>query len=223
MDKKSTFALFVIPVTLLIVIIILSKKDISKTNTNTVESSKSEDGITKDIAQQSQSTNTTLAEKKVTKYLAIVKTTKGDIAINLNSDQTPVTAKNFVDLAKKNFYNGTIFHRVIKGFMIQGGDPNGDGTGGPGYKFDDEPFEGSYSRGVVAMANAGPNTNGSQFFIMLEDNDLEKNYVIFGKVISGMEVVDAIAADQVGPNASGEPSKPINPTKIEYVQIVESN
>ena len=192
-------------------VIILSKKDTSKTNADV-----------KDIVEQSQSTAPVSREKEVISYLAVVKTTKGDIAIDLNSDQTPLTVKNFVTLARKNFYDGTIFHRVIKGFMIQGGDPNGDGTGDPGYKFDDEPFEGSYSRGTVAMANSGPNTNGSQFFIMQGDNDMPNLYVIFGKVISGMEVVDAIAADLVGPNMSGEMSKPVNPTIINSIQIVAS-
>lgn len=130
--------------------------------------------------------------KKTTK-IAVLHTEKGNITISLNTDQTPITVNNFVTLAKKGFYNKTIFHRVIKGFMIQGGDPNGDGTGGPGYKFADEPFTGEYTRVTVAMANSGPNTNGSQFFIMHKDNPLPKNYVIFGKVISGMETVDAIA------------------------------
>ncbi|PIU73929.1 peptidylprolyl isomerase, partial [Candidatus Roizmanbacteria bacterium CG06_land_8_20_14_3_00_34_14] len=100
---------------------------------------------------------------------AVLHTEKGDMTVSLNTNDTPKTVNNFVTLAKKGFYNGTIFHRVIKGFMIQGGDPKGDGTGGPGYKFDDEPFTGEYTRGTIAMANAGPDTNGSQFFIMHAD------------------------------------------------------
>jgi len=119
------------------------------------------------------------------------------------------------------FYNNTIFHRVIKGFMIQGGDPNGDGTGGPGYKFKDEPIVGDYQRGTVAMANSGPDTNGSQFFIIHQDYDLPKNYVIFGQVIQGMEVVDKIAVAQVGPSSGGENSKPLNPVVIKSVEILE--
>lgn len=143
-----------------------------------------------------------------------LKTDKGEIVIELTAKATPKTAQNFIDLANKGFYNGTLFHRVIKGFMIQGGDPKGDGTGGPGYRFDDEPFEGEYTRGTVAMANAGPNTNGSQFFIMHTDYPLPKNYVIFGHVVAGMDVVDKIAESAVGPNAGGESSKPLTPTKI---------
>jgi len=154
-------------------------------------------------------------------YIAILKTSAGEITVKLNAKETPITVNNFVYLSRKNFYNKTIFHRVIKDFMIQGGDPNGDGTGGPGYQFDDEPFTGEYQRGTVAMANAGPNTNGSQFFIMHRDYPLPKNYVIFGKVINGLEIVDKIAEAPVENNQSGEKSKPVNPVVIESVEIIE--
>ena len=150
-----------------------------------------------------------------------MKTTEGTITINLHVSDTPVTVNNFVYLAKQNFYDNTIFHRAIKGFMIQGGDPTGTGAGGPGYRFNDEPFTGDYKRGVVAMANAGPNTNGSQFFIMHADYPLPKNYVIFGDVVDGMDAVDKIAEAPVGPSAMGENSKPVNPVKIETVTISE--
>ena len=150
---------------------------------------------------------------------AVLHTEKGDMTVSLNTNQTPKTVNNFVTLAKKGFYNGTIFHRVIKGFMIQGGDPKGDGTGGPGYKFDDEPFTGEYTRGTIAMANAGPDTNGSQFFIMHADNPLPKNYIIFGKVIKGIEIVDAIAESEVRPSFSGENSTPVSPTKILSIDV----
>ena len=123
-------------------------------------------------------------------------------------------------LARQGFYDNTIFHRVIEGFMIQGGDPEGNGTGGPGYQFDDEPFSGGYTRGTVAMANSGPNTNGSQFFIMHADNDLPKNYVIFGKVTSGMDVVDKIATAPVA-SSGWERSKPVNRVTVNKVEIIE--
>ena len=159
---------------------------------------------------------------KTKKYRAILKTSVGQIAITLNVKQTPITVNNFVYLARKGFYNKTIFHRVIKGFMIQGGDPKGDGTGGPGYTFADEPFKGDYTRGTVAMANAGPNTNGSQFFIMHQDNPLPKKYVIFGKVTKGMDTVDKIAEAPVKPNPnSGELSSPVNPVVVQSIQIIE--
>lgn len=158
---------------------------------------------------------TTMTDFDKTKtYTASVKTSAGDIVIALNASATPITVKNFVDLAEKKFYENVIFHRVIKGFMIQGGDPTGTGTGGPGYKFADEPFNGEYTRGTVAMANSGPNTNGSQFFIMHADTPLPKNYVIFGKVTSGIETVDKIATAPTGPG-----DRPTNPVKILSIEI----
>ena len=153
-------------------------------------------------------------------YQAKLTTSEGEIIINLNTKETPITANNFVYLSEKGFYNNTIFHRVIEGFMIQGGDPLGNGTGGPGYRFDDEPFNGEYLRGVVAMANAGPNTNGSQFFIMHKDYSLPKNYVIFGEVIEGLNTVDKIATAAVQLSRSGEDSSPVEPIIIEKVEII---
>ena len=158
---------------------------------------------------------------KTKKYSAVLKTTVGEVTVELNAAKTPITVNNFVSLSRSGFYNNTIFHRVIKGFMIQGGDPKGDGTGGPGYKFDDETFDGEYSRGTIAMANAGPNTNGSQFFIMHQDYKLSKNYVIFGNVVKGLEVVDKIAMAEVTASSTVEPSKPVTPVKITSVEILE--
>jgi cyclophilin family peptidyl-prolyl cis-trans isomerase len=161
--------------------------------------------------------------KPDTQYQAVLKTSSGNITLDLFADKTPVTVNNFIYLSQKGFYDNTIFHRVINGFMIQGGDPEGNGSGGPGYTFADEPFTGEYSRGTVAMANAGPNTNGSQFFIMHQDNNLPKNYVIFGRVISGIEVVDKIAQSPVTTSNTGEISKPVNPAKIISVDILEKS
>lgn len=156
------------------------------------------------------------------KYTAILRTTVGDISLELYADKVPVTVNSFVYLTRNNFYNNTIFHRVIDGFMIQGGDPTGDGTGGPSYRFKDELFEGEYTRGTLAMANAGSDTNGSQFFIMHQDNfQLPKNYVIFGKVLNGMDVVDKIATAPVEISSSGEISKPKYPVTVKSVEIVE--
>lgn len=154
-------------------------------------------------------------------YTAVLQTTEGDITIELNAKDTPNTVNNFVYLAKKSFYDNTIFHRVMKGFMIQGGDPAGNGTGGPGYTFDDEKFTGEYKRGVIAMANRGPNTNGSQFFIMHADYPLPKNYVIFGSVSKGMDVVDKIANAPVTVSAMGEESKPVNPIAVKKITVSE--
>lgn len=124
---------------------------------------------------------------------ATIKTDRGDIQFELYPEAT-MASSNFIHLAQTHFYDGLTFHRVEPGFVIQGGDPEGNGRGGPGYTFPDEPVIGNYYRGIVAMANAGPNTNGSQFFILLADHpELPPNYTIFGKVTSGMEVVDKIA------------------------------
>lgn len=130
-----------------------------------------------------------------TSYRATLATSLGDIEIDLFADRSPITVNNFVFLAQDGFYDGVIFHRVVPGFVIQGGDPEGTGRGGPGYRFRDElEGPGEYTRGTVAMANAGPNTNGSQFFICLDDVGLPHAYTIFGEVSSGMEAVDAVAA-----------------------------
>lgn len=155
-------------------------------------------------------------------YKATLTTSEGEIIIDLNAKETPITVNNFVYLAREGFYDGTIFHRVIKDFMIQGGDPEGTGAGGPGYRFEDEPFTGEYVPGTIAMANAGPNTNGSQFFIMHGEVPLPPNYVIFGNVESGQMVVDAIATSPTKFNpASGESSAPESPVKVISVKIEE--
>ena len=128
-------------------------------------------------------------------YMAEIETDKGIIELELYPEHAPNTVNNFVFLARQGFYNGVTFHRVLPDFMAQTGDPTGTGRGGPGYRFDDElPQPGQYEIGSVAMANAGPNTNGSQFFICHGDAPLPHSYTIFGKVTSGMETVDAIAA-----------------------------
>lgn len=152
-------------------------------------------------------------------YSAVLHTTAGDITILFDTKNTPITANNFVSLAKSHFYDNVIFHRTIPGFMIQGGDPDGTGAGGPGYSFDDEYLQGKYTRGTVAMANAGANTNGSQFFIMHADYDLPNAYVIFGHVTSGLDVVDKIATAPA--KSGGEGSSPVNPVKITSVDILE--
>ncbi|MHB8642035.1 MAG: peptidylprolyl isomerase [Gaiellaceae bacterium] len=126
---------------------------------------------------------------------ATINTNKGAIAIELFDEDAPKTVANFVKLAGDGFYNGVIFHRVIPDFMIQGGDPTGTGSGGPGYKFEDEFNDNKVVRGALAMANAGPNTNGSQFFIVTADATpwLDGKHTVFGRVTDGMDVVDAIS------------------------------
>jgi len=160
---------------------------------------------------------------------ATLKTSMGDITIELFEKQAPNTVANFTKLAGEGFYNGVKFHRVIKGFMIQGGDPLSKddsqpslwGTGGPGYKFADEIDatsalygEGGYAKGIVAMANSGPDTNGSQFFIMTENYPLPPLYTIFGKVLSGQDVVDKIANVQ-----TGQSDRPVEPVIINSITL----
>lgn len=154
------------------------------------------------------------------KHLVTIKTTLGEIKFETYDADAPNTVKNFIDLAAKGYYDGVIFHRVIDGFMIQGGDPTGTGRGGPGYTFADElnpateSYQNGYKKGVVAMANAGPNTNGSQFFIMVADYPLPNHYTIFGKVVSGQEVADQIAKVPADAN-----DKPLTPVVIERVTV----
>lgn len=175
-------------------------------------------------------TQTPLAEN----ITAVIKTNKGTMKVNLFPKIAPNTVRNFVELAKgtkvnpvtnklvseKPFYDGVIFHRVISGFMIQGGDPNGTGMGGPGYKFADEPVTEEYTRGTIAMANSGPNTNGSQFFIMHKDYALPPSYTIFGRIdpkdTVSLATVDAIAETPV--NGS---DKPLQDVTIQSITITE--
>jgi cyclophilin family peptidyl-prolyl cis-trans isomerase len=156
---------------------------------------------------------------------ATIATDLGDIEVQLYTTDVPKAAGNFVTLARKGFYDGVIFHRVIPGFVIQGGDGQYGkksaldsgrvGTGGPGYKFEDEKFQGDYARGALAMANAGPNTNGSQFFICHQDlsgGRLPKSYTLFGMVTKGMDIVDQIAT--APRNARDLPNDPVAMTSV---------
>lgn len=132
-------------------------------------------------------------------YRATITTARGSIVMDLDARIAPLSVNNFVTLARDGFYDGLTFHRVEPGFVIQGGCPEGSGRGGPGWRFADEPVQGEYTKGAVAMANAGPDTNGSQFFVCLDDltGRLPKNYNLFGNVVEGIEVVDAITRGDV--------------------------
>jgi len=152
--------------------------------------------------------------------IATFETNHGTFRIELFADRAPLTAGNFAKLAKQGFYDGVTFHRVIDGFMIQGGDPKGTGTGGPGYTIRDEfhPELRHDAPGIVSMANAGPNTGGSQFFITLAATPwLDRKHAVFGRVIEGMDVVESIGRTQTGPN-----DRPIQPVVMEKVTIAES-
>ncbi len=150
-------------------------------------------------------------------YTATIETSAGTMTAELFASEAPRTVNNFVFLAREGFYDDVIFHRVISGFMIQGGDPTGSGSGGPGYQFKNEDVPRQYLRGTLAMANAGRHTNGSQFFVMHADYPLPPDYTIFGKLSAGEEVIDAIA------NApKGGQDRPVNPVAITAVTITEA-
>ncbi len=147
---------------------------------------------------------------------ATMQTNHGTIEIELFDDDAPKTVANFTKLAQDGFYNGVIFHRVIQDFMVQGGDPTGTGSGGPGYQFEDEFNDNKVVRGALAMANGGPNTNGSQFFIVTAEATpwLDGKHTVFGRVTSGMDVVDAIEQVETGPG-----DRPKDEVRIESVTI----
>ena len=153
------------------------------------------------------------------RYTALLSTSLGDMTIALDAAAAPLTVNNFVFLARYHYYDGVIFHRIIRGFMCQGGDPTGTGTGGPGYRFADElPKRGRYQIGSVAMANAGPNTNGSQFFLISGPNgvQLPPQYSLFGQIVSGLDVLEAM---QSVPTSRGD--RPQDPPVIRSVTITE--
>jgi len=168
----------------------------------------------------SPASTTPISTTPVMKHLITVKTSLGSITFGTYDEDAPLAVNNFIKLAESGFYNGVIFHRVIQGFMIQGGDPTGSGYGGPGYAFADElnpampSYKEGYVTGVVAMANSGPNTNGSQFFIMLATTPLPHNYTIFGKVTAGQDVVNAIGNLPVDSN-----DRPLTPPVIQSVSV----
>ena len=155
-------------------------------------------------------------------YTAVIKTNLGDMTVEFFTDDAPITVNNFISLSKDGYYDNVIFHRVISGFMIQGGDPSGTGHGDygkyPGYKFDDElNNQRPYEKGILAMANAGPNTNGSQFFIMHVDYPLPYSYTIFGQVVDGFDVIDKIASVE-----TDSADKPTTDVVISTVEITEN-
>lgn len=164
-------------------------------------------------APESTPKQTTTKKNSVAKF----ETSKGNFTVELFEDKAPVTTKNFIDLVNKKFYDGLIFHRVIDGFMIQGGDPKGNGTGGPGYTIKDEfhPDLKHDSAGILSMANAGPNTGGSQFFITLAPTPwLDNKHAVFGKVVAGLDVVQGI-----GKVKTGSMDKPVEDVVIKKITI----
>ena len=208
--KRTALAVAITCIAVMLTLSACSKPASTATTTNS--------GVTT-MKQYPAPPKMTIDAKK--KYTATIHTTKGDIVLDLFASEAPKTVNNFVFLARDGFYNGVRFHRIIKGFMIQSGDPKGDGTGGPGYRFDDEAVTRNYVAGTIAMANSGPNTNGSQFFIMHQDYALRKDYTIFGIVTQGMDVVDKIAKTPVVQSLRGETSQPMEDVLVNSIDIKE--
>lgn len=211
---KQNYKIYIIISAVVIIIVGGIYMGLVKSSKN--DSIKTESNKENDIQQNSSAI-------KNMQHIVTIKTNMGEIRFATYDADAPKTVNNFITLAQKGFYNGVIFHRVIDGFMIQGGDSTGTGMDGPGYTFEDElnlqtvSYKEGYKKGVVAMANSGPNTNGSQFFIMVSDYPLPHNYTIFGKVISGQEVADAIAKVKTDAN-----DKPLSPVVIEKVTVSET-
>jgi cyclophilin family peptidyl-prolyl cis-trans isomerase len=210
---------------------VVSPQNLAPTPTltdNSISETSTPSGVPSEKQNMSQKTFTTPPAMEINSahsYQVSMHTSKGQMKIDLFAKDTPQTVNNFVFLARQGYYDNTPFHRIIKGFMIQGGDPTGTGRGGPGYQFNDEPITRDYTRGTLAMANAGANTNGSQFFIMQANNPLPKNYVIFGMISASdsasLATLDAIASSPVSANDSGEQSKPVNQVTLTSVIISE--
>lgn len=175
------------------------------------------------VAAINNQSNQTITPAMSSSHLVTITTDLGEIKFQTYNQDAPNTVANFVKLARQGFYNNLMFHRVINGFMIQTGDPTGTGRGGPGYTFADElnpaaeSYQRGYVKGTVAMANAGPNTNGSQFFIMVADVPLPKNYTIFGHVVSGQEVADQISHVATDP----EDDRPLKPVMMKSVMVTD--
>ena len=205
----------------LIIFLFISCSTQKEVASNTIEI----ENIEKEIVMNEDKVYTSVPEMNIDLnkiYTAVMKTNMGNISIEFFTKDAPLTVNNFINLSQDGYYNEVIFHRVINGFMIQGGDPSGTGHGEmgkyPGYKFEDElNNKQPYEKGILAMANAGPNTNGSQFFIMHVDYPLPYQYTIFGKVTDGLDIVDKIASVE-----TGEADRPVSDVVIESVEIKES-
>lgn len=209
MSEKS-FTVIFIAITIVAVIGIIATRLISSTSPAPSPSAASEPQPTQPVQEEATQAANVMNDKKsytqaptpmpaaqLKNKKAVIETTKGNIEFEIYPEASQA-ATNFIFLTNEGFYDNLTFHRVVPGFVIQGGDPLGNGTGGPGYRFNDEPVKRKYDKGIVAMANSGPNTNGSQFFIMLDNNpDLPAKYTIFGKVTKGQDIVDEIAVGDV--------------------------
>ena len=202
--------------------VFLSCSSLSLENENSVELVNENEGVNEmsDNKVYSEMPGMNIDVSK--KYTAVIKTSMGDMSVEFFTEDAPLTVNNFINLSRDGYYDDVIFHRVISGFMIQGGDPSGTGHGDmgkyPGYKFEDElNNQRAYEKGILAMANAGPDTNGSQFFIMHVDYPLPYQYTIFGLVTDGLDIIDKIASVQ-----TGDGDRPVDDVVIKKVEVKEN-
>jgi cyclophilin family peptidyl-prolyl cis-trans isomerase len=223
MNEKLIFILPVAGICIALVLLFnynLNKVEEPKDNVAKLLKNSEPSNVNNSNAQES-TPNMNQPEMKIDvnkKYQAKFSTNYGDFTISLYAKETPITVNNFVTLARNKFYDGLVFHRVIEDFMIQGGDPKGNGTGGPGYTFQDETSPKKLVKGSLAMANAGPNTNGSQFFIVTatETPWLDGKHTNFGEVVSGLDVVEKIGKVETGVN-----DRPVKDVVINSIEIIE--
>ena len=223
MNEKLIFILPVAGICIALVLLFnynLNKVEEPKDNVAKLLKNSEPSNVNNSNAQES-TPNMNQPEMKIDvnkKYQAKFSTNYGDFTISLFAKETPITVNNFVTLARNKFYDGLVFHRVIEDFMIQGGDPKGNGTGGPGYTFKDETSPKKLVKGSLAMANAGPNTNGSQFFIVTatETPWLDGKHTNFGEVVSGLDVVEKIGKVETGAN-----DRPVKDVVINSIEIIE--
>jgi cyclophilin family peptidyl-prolyl cis-trans isomerase len=220
LEKKANHFVWIVVVLLAVLLVLLYIW--TEPSSSTAPSTAPTAAVSSTTASSTITSNNQLSNNQ---HMITIITNKGTIVFDKYDADAPNTVNNFITLTNKGFYNGLTFHRVIEGFMIQGGDPTGTGSGGPGYTFADElnsttpSYQLGYVPGTVAMANSGPNTNGSQFFIMQGNVPLPHSYTIFGHVVSGMDVVNAIAAVATNGNPPAGSNKPLTPVVMEKVTV----
>ena len=207
---------------LIFLMVFLSCSSLSLVNENSVELVNENEGVNEMSENKVYSEMPGMNIDVSKNYTAVIKTSMGDMSVEFFTEDAPLTVNNFINLSRDGYYDDVIFHRVISGFMIQGGDPSGTGHGEmgkyPGYKFEDElNNQRGYEKGILAMANAGPDTNGSQFFIMHVDYPLPYQYTIFGLVTDGLDVIDKIASVQ-----TGDGDRPVDDVVIKKVEVKEN-
>lgn len=221
---KNALFTFLAITSIMLIINCSSEEPVEITNMQNEKQNSSDQGV--NMSNESSNLPFEMVDQSKS-FTVVLNTNKGSMTFELFTSESPMTVSNFISLSKAGFYDNVIFHRIIQGFMIQSGDPTGTGRGGPDYRFADEltntqpPLNRKYLRGTLAMANSGPNTNGSQFFVVHADAPLPPNYTIFGQITEGLDTLDAIASTPVTTGASGETSSPTEEITIQSITVSE--